>query len=241
MRASDSGADIFDGGFGSLTAVFRLAASAQTGFTQLDHAMSMAALQCLRIGVGRNELDTLNTVGDHVLDSVAAAAAHADHLDLGALVECVAFIHFDGHCLLLSLARQHEKIGLRIIHSLMNKWLLVALSVAKGREPWALKGCFAPANKCCHAWLKVPHNKVLQTPKSRFHRTGFLGHLVATHACHAGFFQQAHDGGSAGLGHHLGQGAGILGNATAHGLEEDVLAQLDHARHHGAAARQHNA
>jgi hypothetical protein len=56
-------------------------------------------LQGLRVGVGADELHALHACVDHVLDGVAAAAAHADHLDLGALVEF--FDHFDGHVSLL--------------------------------------------------------------------------------------------------------------------------------------------
>ena len=107
MRAGDGRADVLDRRFSGFAAIFRLAASTQTGFAELDDAVRMAAFQSLRIGIGRDEFHTLHAIGDHVLDRVAAAAAHADHLDLGALVERVAFIHFDGHCLLLSLSRQN--------------------------------------------------------------------------------------------------------------------------------------
>jgi hypothetical protein len=34
---------------------------------------------------------------DHVLHGIAAAAAHPDHFDLGALVEFLCLDHFDGH------------------------------------------------------------------------------------------------------------------------------------------------
>jgi hypothetical protein len=58
-----------------------------------------AAVERLRVGVGADELHALHTLRDHVLDGVAAAAAHADHLDLGALVEF--FDHLDRHVNLL--------------------------------------------------------------------------------------------------------------------------------------------
>jgi hypothetical protein len=46
-----------------------------------------AAVERLRVGVGADELHPLHALRDHVLDGVAAAAAHTDHLDLRALVE----------------------------------------------------------------------------------------------------------------------------------------------------------
>ena len=39
--------------------------------------------QRLQIGVGDDELDAFHAGIDHAVDRVAAAAAHADHLDLG--------------------------------------------------------------------------------------------------------------------------------------------------------------
>ena len=60
-----------------------------------------AAGQRLRVGVGADELHALHAALDHVLDGVAAAAADADHLDLGALVEFFDFNHFDAHGVLL--------------------------------------------------------------------------------------------------------------------------------------------
>jgi hypothetical protein len=58
-------------------------------------ASSAAALPLSGVGIGDDELDALHALADHVLDSVAAAAAHADHLDACTLVEF--FDHFDGH------------------------------------------------------------------------------------------------------------------------------------------------
>ena len=39
------------------------------------------ALQCLRVGVGADEIDARQTSRNHVLDRIAAATAHADDLD----------------------------------------------------------------------------------------------------------------------------------------------------------------
>lgn len=64
---------------------------------ELDDAVGRAAGQGLRVGVGANEFHALHAAGNHVLNGVAAATAHADHLDLGALVEFFGFDHFDGH------------------------------------------------------------------------------------------------------------------------------------------------
>ena len=63
--------------------------------------MRRTAQQGLRVGVGADEFHPLHGALDHVLHCVAAAATHADHLDLGALVERFFFNHFDGHVILL--------------------------------------------------------------------------------------------------------------------------------------------
>src|SRR4051794_1074634 len=57
--------------------------------------MRRRAVERLRIGVGAYEVDALDAFLDHVLDRVAAAAAHADHLDLRAHAEL--FDHFNCH------------------------------------------------------------------------------------------------------------------------------------------------
>ena len=97
VRAFDGGADIGFGALSGFAAFFRLAASAQTGLTQLDEAVRRAAGQGLRVGVGADEFNALNLALDHVLHGVAAAAADTDHFDLGALVELFCLDHFDGH------------------------------------------------------------------------------------------------------------------------------------------------
>jgi hypothetical protein len=71
--------------------------------TQLDEAVCCAAGQCLRIGVGANEFNALNVALNHVLNSVTAAAAHADHFDLRSLIELFDLDHFDAHGALLKL------------------------------------------------------------------------------------------------------------------------------------------
>ena len=70
----------------------------QAVFTELDQRVRAAAVQRLRVGVGADELNALHALADHVLDGIAAAAAHAHHLDAGTLVEL--FDHFDRHLFL---------------------------------------------------------------------------------------------------------------------------------------------
>ena len=47
----------------------------------LDDALRLRHGQRLRIGVGDDEIDTLQSGGDHVVDGVAARAADAEHGD----------------------------------------------------------------------------------------------------------------------------------------------------------------
>ena len=54
---------------------------------QLD--LRLVALQRLRIGVGADELHALHALVDHVIDRIAAAAAHADHFDDRFLGLCI--------------------------------------------------------------------------------------------------------------------------------------------------------
>ena len=88
--------------FGAVTPLFGLAAGAQAGGAELDHAVRGAARQRLRVGVGADELHALDLAVDHVLHGVAAAATHAHDLDLGACVEFFGVNHFDGHLALLA-------------------------------------------------------------------------------------------------------------------------------------------
>ena len=97
VRAGNRFTDVFDRQFGGFTTAFRLAARTQAATAQLNSFVRCATAQCLGIGVGANELDALHAGLDHVLNSVAAAAAYADHLDLGALVELFGFNHFNAH------------------------------------------------------------------------------------------------------------------------------------------------
>ena len=62
---------------------FRTGARAEPGAAELNIDVRLRALQGLMIRVGRNELNALGAVRNHVLDGISAAAAHADHLDDG--------------------------------------------------------------------------------------------------------------------------------------------------------------
>jgi hypothetical protein len=57
----------------------------------LNAAVRAATVQGLRVRVGTDELDAGDRRLNHVLDRVAAAAANANHLDQGALVERFVF------------------------------------------------------------------------------------------------------------------------------------------------------
>ncbi|MDT4858568.1 hypothetical protein FQZ97_930430 [compost metagenome] len=103
VRASNGFADRVHGHFGGIAALVGLAAGAQAGGAELDGLVRGTARERLRIGVGADELHALHAARDHVLDSVAAATAHADDLDLGAQVELFHFNHFDAHFSLLLL------------------------------------------------------------------------------------------------------------------------------------------
>ena len=84
MRTFQRRADVFFGSHGRITPALGSAARTQAALTELDHLVRRAATQGLRIGVGTNELHALHMGVDHVLDRVAAAATHANHLDHGA-------------------------------------------------------------------------------------------------------------------------------------------------------------
>ena len=72
-----------------------LGARTQPGRAELDQMVRGRAVECLRVGVGADEIDALHAFLNHVLDGIAAAAADADHLDLRAHREL--FDHFDCH------------------------------------------------------------------------------------------------------------------------------------------------
>ena len=95
VGAGDGRLDLLDRFLGRGAAHFRLAAGAQALATQLDDLGRARAVQRLGVGVRADELDALDAFVEHVLDGVAAAAAHADDLDLRALIK--RFDHLDCH------------------------------------------------------------------------------------------------------------------------------------------------
>ena len=50
---------------------------------ELDAAVGLGELELLGVGVGDDELHALQPGVDHVVDGVAAGAAHAEHDDAG--------------------------------------------------------------------------------------------------------------------------------------------------------------
>ena len=91
MRTVNGGADVFLGQHGGFAALVGLAACTQTATAELNDLVCAAACEGLCIGIGANELYSAHGGVDHVLHRVAAAAAHANHLDLGTLVESFFF------------------------------------------------------------------------------------------------------------------------------------------------------
>ena len=71
---------------------FRTRSRTQSGAAELDVDVSLGALQCLMVRIGSDKLNALGAVGNHVLDGIAAAATHTDHLDAG--VESSGFTNF---------------------------------------------------------------------------------------------------------------------------------------------------
>ena len=78
-----------------------------------------------------------------------------------------------------------------------------------------------------NAASEIPHDEIFETAKRGLHRAALLRNLEAAQPGQAGLFEQAHHGGSTGLGHHIGQCAGILGHATAHGSQSTDRASAD--------------
>ena len=101
VRTFDRATDIRLSQFGGFAAFVGFAACAQAGATELDNFVGRAAAQSLGIGIGTDEFNAAHGGGNHVLDGIAAAATHANDLDLGALVERFFFNHLDGHAVLL--------------------------------------------------------------------------------------------------------------------------------------------
>ena len=48
---------------------------------KLQHGPGLDVRQCLGVGIGADEIHAFHVIGNHMLDRVAAAAAHTDYLD----------------------------------------------------------------------------------------------------------------------------------------------------------------
>ena len=83
MRAFERLADLFGGIHGRGGAHFGLGAGAEAGLAERNHDVGARTVQRLLVGVGSDEGNALRLFVDHVLDGIAAAAAHTDNLDAG--------------------------------------------------------------------------------------------------------------------------------------------------------------
>ena len=72
---------VFEGGAASDVGVCACAEAAGELDAELQLDGSVGELEGLHVGVGGDELDTLDAGGDHAVDGVVAATAHADDLD----------------------------------------------------------------------------------------------------------------------------------------------------------------
>ena len=93
MRPVQDLLDLVSGFLGRFRADIRIGACAEArrlADTELDLDRRLRPRQGLRIGVRDHEFDTLEARVDHVVDGVAARAAHADHDYPGS--------QFNGHC-----------------------------------------------------------------------------------------------------------------------------------------------
>ena len=174
------------------------AASPQTSAAKLDGFMRGASAQGLCVSVCADELHALHATANHVFDSVATTATHANHLDLRTQVERFFLNHFNAH------------VDLQFaVAELVSYRFFLERFAREAADP-----CFAIANAGFHgptrvgiSCLKIPHKPVFDASIRGLDRTVFLGHLESAHAGNAGFFQQAHHRCSTRLRHHVGQGA----------------------------------
>src|SRR6185369_17771371 len=92
------------------------------------------------------------------------------------------------------------------------------------------------AQWACSWRSEVAEKPVLGTADERLHRPRLLRRAVAARARHARLLEEAHHRRRARVGDHVVERAAVGGRALANGLQEDVLAELDHSRHHRGAA-----
>ena len=100
VRARKLFHDLGHGFFGARAADFRLGASAEAfggGGAELDAAGGLGLGQGLGIGVGDHEVDAFQARFDHVVDGIAAGAAHAQHRDAGTQFFAFGSFEVDRH------------------------------------------------------------------------------------------------------------------------------------------------
>jgi hypothetical protein len=81
---------------GEFPGLLGLAAGAEAR-PELQFDVGAALLERLRVGIAADEFDAADTFADHVLDRVAARAAHADDLDdrrVASRLRCPYFLEF---------------------------------------------------------------------------------------------------------------------------------------------------
>ena len=81
MRALERLGDLLTFFHRGTTTGIRLGTGTETTLAELHLAVSHRALERLRIGIRRNEIDAHDTFANHVIDSIAAGAADADDFD----------------------------------------------------------------------------------------------------------------------------------------------------------------
>ena len=97
-RALDQGDGFLGGGAANLGAGARAKALRDIG-AQLDAMLGDGDIERLRVGVGDDEINTLDFGGNHVGDGVSAGPAHTDHGDARTQLLNSGGTDIDAHCL----------------------------------------------------------------------------------------------------------------------------------------------
>ena len=92
MRAFERFTNLVGCVHGSCSTHFGLGTGTQAGLAERNHDVGAGTIERLLVRVGRNKRDALSLFVNHVLDGIAAAATHTDHLDAG--VESSGFTNF---------------------------------------------------------------------------------------------------------------------------------------------------
>ena len=104
VRAGKVIANLVDAFLGRSSTHFRLRTGTQTlgdGDTHLYEPLGFRHGQCLCVGVGDNEINPVQAGIDHVVDGIAAAAAHTKHGNARLELSDIWLLKIDGHGLVL--------------------------------------------------------------------------------------------------------------------------------------------